>query len=436
MKKIFPIICFLLIGQIAWAQGSCASYQSAFPPPYPATYPCMASFLNAPANSFCCNTEFDAWCISQFALVCNSSSNACFFEQCKTTGCTSAPMPFCPSPCPSYSTATPPPGPNPPTVIDGMLFEIAYFDGACCFDTWDSWCTSALDSIGCLVCGDGNANTIDAASPLLGCTHTPIPTSSTPYVEVKVRIFLEGAYIAGSHGLMSTALRTANLLPTTQPFSVSPWAYNGTESFASASAIPVNAVDWLMLELRDSKNPGCVVGKGAGVLLSNGQLRSAADTTRGVRINGALPNSNYYVIVRARNHVAVMSAAPVFCSTIQPYDFGYGVQSAKGTNQQALLENYDPSPSVPFDNIFFYGIKAGDFNGDGRIITNTNPATSDFLVWRTHASTIRAYNKADCNYDIMVTNKDYNHCITNTGHIGISYVLDPQSAIIGTCPNC
>ncbi len=433
MKKAITTIVLVLITHLLQAQETCASYQSAFPPPYPSSYPCMSSFLTT--YPLCCSTEFSTFCLNLFLSHCPTSANACIVEQCKPTGCSNKPMPFCPSPCPSYSTSTPPPGPNPPNAIDGVLFELFYFDGGCCMDTWDNLCTTALDSIACLVCNDNNPNTIDAASSQLGCTHTPVPTTTTPYVEVKAKVFLEGAYIAGSHGLMNTNLRSAGLLPTAQPFTISPWTYTGTENFASASAIPSNAVDWMMVELRDSKNPSCLVGEGAGILLSNGQLRAASDTSRGVRIDGAVPNTNYYIIVRARNHVALMSAVPVFCSTAQAYDFSYGMQGARGTNQQSLLEDYDPSPT-PFDNIYYYGMKAGDFNGDGRIVTNTNPVTSDFLVWRTHASTIRAYNKTDCNFDLMVTYKDYNMCIANTGHLGISFVLDPQGLIIGTCPGC
>ena len=430
MKNLFIFALLAIMWQNSFAQ--CASYQSAFPPPYPSTYPCMSSFLNVPANSFCCTTAFDAWCFTQFANYCNSSTNACIFEQCKSTGCTTKPMPFCPAPCPAYSTSSPMPGPNPPSTIDGILFEITYFDGGCCMDGWDNLCNTAMDSVACLVCSDNNPATVDAAHPLLGCTHTPVSTLSSPYVEVKVKVFLEGAYIPGSHGLMRTDLRTNNLLPISQPFSGTPWFYAGTESVTTASTIPTNAVDWVLIELRSALNYNCVVGKGAGILLSNGQVRSIGSSARGVIVNNAMPNSNYYVVVRSRNHAAVMSAMPVFCSTTSDYDFSYDEQGAKGAGQQKLLEDYDPSSTVSFDNIYFYGMKAGDFNNDGAIKTTTNPVDSDFMAWKSQASAIRQYNKADFNYDMMVTQRDYNLLIGNTAHTCISYVVAPNPPI-GTC---
>jgi hypothetical protein len=437
MKKLFNTIFLLALCQVVVAQ--CASYQSAFPPPYPSTYPCLQTVFTL--DSYCCSGEFDAHCISLLRTQCDADTTNCIFEQCKSTGCVggfSQQMPFCPNPAPAYSSNNPPPGPNPPLTIDGILFELMYANGICFSQEWFNYCTWDLDSLTCLSattedgCNDNNPNTIDGVSSLLGCTHTPIPTGTSPYVEVKVKILLEGAYIAGSQGLMRTDLRTNNLLPISQPFSGTPWFYAGTESVATASAIPTNAVDWVLIELRNTLDYNCVVGRGAGILLSNGQVRSISSPTRGVRINNAMPNSNYYVVVRSRNHAPVMSGMHVFCSSTIDYDFSYDEQGAKGVGQQKLLENYDPSSTVSFDNIYFYGMKAGDFNNDGSIKTTTNPVDSDFMAWKSQASAIRQYNKADFNYDMMVTQRDYNLLIGNSSHTCISYVVAPNPPI-GTC---
>lgn len=426
MKKLFIVSLLIVLWQGVFAQ--CASYQSAFPPPYPSTYPCMSAFLSVPANSFCCTTAFDSWCITQLSSYCNNNPSPCFFEYCKSTGCSAKPMPYCPDPCPAYSTSNPMPGPNPPSIIDGILFEVIYFDGSCCMDGWDNFCTGAMDSIACLVCDDNIASTIDAAHPLLGCTHTPTPTVATPYVEVSAKVFLEGAYVTGSQGTMRTDLRTNNLLPFAQPFNVAPWSYNGTETFGSASAIPSNAVDWVLIELHDTEDPNCVVGRGAGILLSNGLVKGVPDATRNARVNGVMPNNNYYLVIRARNHAAIMSNMPLFCSTATPYDFSFGLEGAKGVNQQKLLESYNASGLLSY----IYGMKAGDFNGDGYIKTTTNPVDSDFMIWKTNASSIRQYNKTDCSYDLMVTNKDFNLCVGNSGHISVSYTL-PANPSISAC---
>lgn len=424
MKKIIYLIMLILIillnQQFAlYGQASCASYNSAFPPPYPATYPCMAALLNI--DSYCCNVKFDAYCYTQLKTSCNISTNNCVFEQCKTSGCTSKPMPYCPSPCPAYNTSTPPPGPNPPIDIDGSIFELIYWDGDCCMLTWDPLCQSLMDSLSVLVCNDNDAATIDGCNYLLGCTHTPIPAN--PAVEVGVKVFLQGPYSA-STGLMNTRLRTLGLIPTQQPFNTTPWNYTGTENFASASAIPTNAVDWVMVELRDPLSGSYgIVGRAAGILLSNGQIRSAADTSRGVTISGLMPNSNYYLAVRARNHVAVMSSTPVYCSTPTPYDFTtYSTQAIKTGNTYNLIAIRtvpNTATTITTDSIKTWGVRAGDVNPNGRVEMTGLP-TSDYSRWRNNAFKIRQYDYADCNMDGAVTYADFNLCYSNSGHQGYS----------------
>ncbi|MBK8473482.1 MAG: hypothetical protein IPL33_15795 [Sphingobacteriales bacterium] len=56
---------------------------------------------------------------------------------------------------------------------------------------------------------------------------------------------LEGAY---SSGTMSTALKTANLLPLSQPYSLSPFGYAGGEAVAAQSNLPTNMTDWILVE--------------------------------------------------------------------------------------------------------------------------------------------------------------------------------------------
>ena len=66
-------------------------------------------------------------------------------------------------------------------------------------------------------------------------------------VNLDVNVFLEGPF---SGTQMTTGLNQANMLPLGQPFNTAPWNYDETEM---VTAIPNgNAVDWVLVELRDA----------------------------------------------------------------------------------------------------------------------------------------------------------------------------------------
>ncbi|MCB0806820.1 MAG: hypothetical protein KDC05_13570 [Bacteroidales bacterium] len=96
-------------------------------------------------------------------------------------------------------------------------------------------------------------------------------TSDDP-TYVKISIWLEGPY---KQGKMNTDLNKSGYLPTSQPFNVSPWNYDGTESVPS---IPNgNVVDWVLVELRSADSasaatPETVLVKKAAFLMSNGKI--------------------------------------------------------------------------------------------------------------------------------------------------------------------
>ncbi len=127
--------------------------------------------------------------------------------------------------------------------------------------------------------------------------------SALSQVQMDVTVFLQGPYSAGT---MSTALKTGGYLPTAQPYNVAPWSYGGTET----STLPSNMVDWVLVELRSSAS--VVYARDAGILLSDGKIKDEAGNP--LVITGVAPGS-YYVVIRHRNHLAVMSSSMVDCST-------------------------------------------------------------------------------------------------------------------------
>jgi hypothetical protein len=165
---------------------------------------------------------------------------------------------------------------------------------------------------------------------------------------LNLKVFLEGPYNDSS--AMATTLYTQGLVPKYQPFKAAPWNYLGTES---AATFPTNFVDWVMIELRSDFTT--VVSRRAGLLLSDGSIVDT-DGSSPLAFKG-LSDGNYYVVVKHRNHLAIMSANPVVLlkGTSASYDFSTSQMQAYGTNPMKDLGGG------------IYGMIAGDMDGDGNV---------------------------------------------------------------------
>ena len=118
---------------------------------------------------------------------------------------------------------------------------------------------------------------------------------------VDVVAYLEGAYNSTT-GMMNTTLADNNLIPLISPYLDAP---------ATATAIPVNAVDWIKVELRDMNDPLTVINKKSGFLLSNGSLVDL-DGTSLLSIKDA-PTTSYLAIYH-RNHLPIRTNAIYYLS--------------------------------------------------------------------------------------------------------------------------
>jgi len=158
----------------------------------------------------------------------------------------------------------------------------------------------------------------------------------TVNIRLHVRGFLQGAYDPAS-GTMRDDLRALGLLPAGQPFAdpVVSLGYAGTESAAPAllaatgSAAPT---DWVLVELRDATAPKTRVAARAGLLQRGGGVMDAqfGDTVLALK---DVPAGSYYVTLRHRNHLGVMSAAPLALSpTSTTVDFTLPATPVYGTD--------------------------------------------------------------------------------------------------------
>jgi hypothetical protein len=214
----------------------------------------------------------------------------------------------------------------------------------------------------------------------------PCIMTVTNGINVSLKAMLQGPFSGTS---MTTTIN--GILPTSQPYNVSPWNYNGTES---VTTMPSNAVDWVLVELRDATAaPNATVAtriaRQAALMLSNGNIVSTNGTSP-LFITSSVSHGLFSVI-NHRNHLSVMSANAITPSGVNfTYDFSTASGQAYGTNAQKQLATAT------------WGMYTGDVSGNGTIDnSDITPA------WKSNAGKT-GYYPADLNFDRHVNNQDKN----------------------------
>ena len=187
---------------------------------------------------------------------------------------------------------------------------------------------------------------VDAALALLN-NGTGTDISLTP------KVILQGAYDPVSQR-MRDDLRTLGDFPLTSP-------YGGGESTTAQRLADGDSdtavVDWALLELRSPITPSLVVAQQAVLVQRDGAVIDAATGTAPVVFANMLAG-DYYVALRHRNHLGVMTASPVAIDAGAPVvDFtALGVAGTYGTAAQVEVATG------------VYGLWAGDTNGNGNVV--------------------------------------------------------------------
>ncbi|MBN3036214.1 MAG: hypothetical protein JW861_11555 [Bacteroidales bacterium] len=209
-------------------------------------------------------------------------------------------------------------------------------------------------------------------------------------VALDIRAFLEGCYQGSA---MSVTLNNNGLLPLSQPYSILPWIYTGTEE---VSAIPnSHIVDWVLIEVRENTtkgNPlteGIIVSRQAGFIRDNGLITGLNGASKMVfQLNSV---SDLFPVIYHRNHLAITSQNPmILCDGRLVADLTSLLQVSGGT-----LAAKEIAPGC-------WAMIAGDGNANGQI---NNPDKNS--VWMPQSGTT-GYLSGDFNMDGQVNNQDKN----------------------------
>jgi uncharacterized protein YjdB len=142
------------------------------------------------------------------------------------------------------------------------------------------------------------------------------------------------------------------------------------DSIKSASVLAVTGqdaiVDWVMVELRNSKDTlGAIVATRSGLLQRDGDVVEI-DGVTDLKFPG-VPVKSYYVVVKHRNHLSIMSRdslTPKTLFTLVNFTKGdiptYDKGTVAGYNYTGLAQNNE----VKANYLAMWG---GDFNSDGKV---------------------------------------------------------------------
>lgn len=215
--------------------------------------------------------------------------------------------------------------------------------------------------------------------------------------QIDLTVLLEGPYRA------STQMMEANLTafaPLNHPYGVAPYYHLGTETLSS---FPTNAIDWLLLEVRQGtpsiagQRTTQTIDQQAVILLEDGSV---------VDVDGNLPTfelaqgRDYYFCIRHRNHLDVLTANAITAASTMSYDLTSGQTQALGTQQLTILSNGATA------------LFGGDYTQDGVI------QTTDYDVWQMNPAILNVYSLTDGNLDATVQTTDYDLWFPNRAKLG------------------
>ena len=236
------------------------------------------------------------------------------------------------------------------------------------------------------VCGDFKSMSLQ---PRAGIAAFTLPSTNTAGLNAKAH--LEGPYNSTT-GLMGDAVRSAGLVPVSEPYTGLGYAHTGGggSEFTTPTVLGVTGnnaiVDWVLLELRDNANSSSIVATRAALVQRDGDIVDV-DGVSAVTFNVA--PGNYYVAVRHRNHLGCMTATAVSLSaapatvnytTLATATFG---TAARKTSGGAVSVQLLWAGDVTFNGQIKY---TGSGNDRDPVLTTVGSTTPNNTVLNTYST--------------------------------------------------
>ena len=120
--------------------------------------------------------------------------------------------------------------------------------------------------------------------------------NETPKVFLKAKIFLEGAY---DYNLNEMQVYINSIIPRTSPYLEDP---------RTIFKVPNNIVDWVLVQLKNTVNDNPIISKSV-LLDKSGKLVNDDGITDNIELD--IAPGKYYLIIKHRNHLSVMSSNPI-----------------------------------------------------------------------------------------------------------------------------
>lgn len=241
-----------------------------------------------------------------------------------------------------------------------------------------------------------------------------------PYVAISPKVILQGAAInpnTGEETLMRDDLRVAGLLPTTSPYADALTCETSVFNNGGTSGTGITGddiVDWVFIELRDATTNTAIKASQSALLQRDGDVVDVDGTSN--LILKTLPE-NYYVAIKHRNHLSIMSSSTIvlsettsivdFTNSTSAITFGTNAQTSSGmptgivamwtgnVNSDAIVQYSGTTPDVPtilsivlndpsnflnFPTYIVNGYNANDLDMDGKAqYSGTTPDTPIIL---------------------------------------------------------
>jgi hypothetical protein len=261
------------------------------------------------------------------------------------------------------------------------------------YDSWGDGICCAYGA-GSFTLTDSQNNILVSNANFTGSSTTH-PFCVTQSILVAPKLFLEGPY--GSGPIMSDALRTAALIPGTEPYTALGFTHVGSGGEAiNANVLNTTGnnaiVDWVFLQLRNATAGYPVIATRCALVQRDGDV---VDMDGLSAVAFTAPAGSYHVAVLHRNHLGAMTATTrALSATATVVDFTASGTTTFGTEARKAVGSVQV-------------LWAGNCNADNMLAYTGNPNDRDPILVRiggsVPTSTVSGYYPEDVNLDGIVS---------------------------------